>query len=258
MPRLPGVTGLASKGSLVTLPREPRRRKLCLRREFRPAPEGQPVTREKSLMNTPESYQTPRTTVHRLPQRGIYDRAAVHEILDAGMICHVGFVMDGQPFVIPTIYVRIGERVCVHGSRASRMLRALASGIETCITVTLVDGLVLARSAFHHSMNYRSVVVFGTGVAVEEPGEKLEVLRALSEHVIPGRWQEVRQPNESELMQRIGAAVAEIFLRLNGARLTASNDEIVELFLGIAAGRVCIRRAGVSFNWTSTRPPTVR
>ena len=103
-------------------------------------------------MNTPESYQTPRTTVHRLPQRGIYDRAAVHEILDAGMICHVGFVMDGQPFVIPTIYVRIGERVCVHGSRASRMLRALASGIETCITVTLVDGLVLARSAFHHSI----------------------------------------------------------------------------------------------------------
>jgi hypothetical protein len=192
-------------------------------------------------MNTPESYQTPRTTVRRLPQRGVYDRAAVHEILDAGMICHVGFVIDGQPFVIPTIYVRIGERVCVHGSRASRMLRALASGMEACITVTLVDGLVLARSAFHHSMNYRSVVVFGTGAAVEEPLEKLEVLRALSEHVLPGRWREVRQPNDSELMQ---TAVIAVPMREASAKIRTGppKDDEEDYALPVWAGLLPLRQ----------------
>jgi hypothetical protein len=192
-------------------------------------------------MNTPESYQTPRTTVRRLPQRGVYDRAAVHEILDAGMICHVAFVVDGQPFVIPTIYVRIDERVCVHGSRASRMLRALASGVEACITVTLVDGLVLARSAFHHSMNYRSVVVLGTGAAVEEPTEKLEVLRALSEHVIPGRWQEVRQPNESELMQ---TAVIAVPIREASAKIRTGppKDDEEDYALPVWAGLLPLRQ----------------
>ncbi|HEV3119485.1 MAG TPA: pyridoxamine 5'-phosphate oxidase family protein [Gemmataceae bacterium] len=192
-------------------------------------------------MNTPESYQTPRTTVRRLPQRGVYDRAAVHEILDAGMICHVGFVMEGQPFVIPTIYVRIGERVCVHGSRASRMLRALASGMEACITVTLVDGLVLARSAFHHSMNYRSVIVFGTGAAVEEPLEKLEVLRALSEHVLPGRWREVRQPNDSELMQ---TAVIAVPIREASAKIRTGppKDDEEDYALPVWAGFLPLRQ----------------
>lgn len=145
--------------------------------------------------------QTPRTTLKRLPQRGIYDRELISQILDEGFICHVGFVLDGQPFVIPTGYARVGDSLIIHGSQASRMLRALGQGIDVCLTVTLVDGLVLARSAFNHSMNYRSVVVFGRVKVVEEPVEKLAALRALSEHMIPGRWDDVREPNEREVQQ---------------------------------------------------------
>ena len=116
---------------------------------------------------------TERSTVKRLPARGVYDRAVIHQILDAGMVCHLGFVVEGQPFVIPTTYVRVDETVYVHGSPASRMLQTLERGVAACLTVTLVDGLVLARSAFHHSINYRSVVVFGTAVLVSDPQEKL-------------------------------------------------------------------------------------
>ena len=147
------------------------------------------------------TYRTERTTLKSLPRRGVYDRAAIHRILDEGLVCHVGFVVDGQPLVIPTNYVRIGEAVCLHGSRASRMMKALATGTEACLTVTLVDGLVLARSAFHHSMNYRSVVLFGTASEIQDPVEKAEVLRRLSEHLIPGRWQEVRGPSAAELQR---------------------------------------------------------
>lgn len=143
--------------------------------------------------------QTPRTMLKRLPQRGSYDRAVINRILDEGFICHVGFAVDGRPFVIPTGYARVGDRLFVHGSQASRMLRTLGTGIDVCVTVTLLDGLVLARSAFHHSMNYRSVVVFGNARVVDDPNEKLEALRSLSEHMIPGRWDDVRQPNEREL-----------------------------------------------------------
>jgi nitroimidazol reductase NimA-like FMN-containing flavoprotein (pyridoxamine 5'-phosphate oxidase superfamily) len=143
--------------------------------------------------------QTPRTTPKRLPQRGSFERKVIDPILDEGFICHVGFVVDGQPFVIPTGYARVGDSVLIHGSQASRMLRALGEGIEVCVTVTLIDGLVLARSAFHHSMNYRSVVIFGRATVVEDPSEKLAALRALSEHMIPGRWDDVRAPNEREL-----------------------------------------------------------
>lgn len=143
--------------------------------------------------------QTQRTTLKRLPKRGVFDRELVYDILDEGFICHVGFVAEGQPFVIPTGYARVEDRLYIHGSQASRMLRTLEQGIDVCVTVTLVDGLVLARSAFHHSMNYRSVVVFGQATVVTERAEKLEVLRALSEHMIPGRWDEVRQPSEQEL-----------------------------------------------------------
>ncbi|MGD0042944.1 MAG: pyridoxamine 5'-phosphate oxidase family protein [Isosphaeraceae bacterium] len=146
-----------------------------------------------------ELSRTDRTTLRRLPNRGVYDRASIHSILDEGLICHVGFVVDGQPYVIPTIHVRVGEQLFFHGSPASRMLRALEQGVEVCVTVTLLDGLVLARSAFHHSMNYRSVVVFGTAMPVESTEEKLRVLRALSDHLIKGRWQEVRSPSPSEL-----------------------------------------------------------
>jgi len=142
---------------------------------------------------------TARTRVVREPHRGVYDRAAAYEILDEGFICHVGFVADGQPFVIPTGYGRAGDNLYIHGSAASRMLRNLDQGVAVCVTVTLLDGLVLARSIFNHSMNYRSVVVLGTAVAVEEPAEKLKALRAISEHILPGRWKETRQPNEKEL-----------------------------------------------------------
>ena len=143
--------------------------------------------------------QTARTTLKRLPQRGAFDRESINQILDEGFICHVGFAVDGQPYVIPTGYARAGDRLFIHGSQASRMLRTLGQGIEVCLTVTLIDGLVLARSAFHHSMNYRSVVVFGRAAVVDEREEKLAALRALSEHMIPGRWDDVREPNEREL-----------------------------------------------------------
>lgn len=143
--------------------------------------------------------KTARTTLRRLPQRGAFDRESINQILDEGFICHVGFAVEGQPFVIPTGYARVGDRLLIHGSQASRMLRALGQGIEVCVTVTLIDGLVLARSAFHHSMNYRSVVVFGRPIVVEEREEKVAALRALSEHMIPGRWDNVREPNEREL-----------------------------------------------------------
>jgi nitroimidazol reductase NimA-like FMN-containing flavoprotein (pyridoxamine 5'-phosphate oxidase superfamily) len=142
---------------------------------------------------------TARTRVTREPERAVYDRAAAYQVLDEAFICHVGFVVDNQPFVIPTGYGRSGDNLYIHGSAASRMLRNLDQGIAVCVTVTLLDGLVLARSIFNHSMNYRSVVVLGTAVAVEDPGEKLQALRALSEHILPGRWEESRQPNEREL-----------------------------------------------------------
>jgi nitroimidazol reductase NimA-like FMN-containing flavoprotein (pyridoxamine 5'-phosphate oxidase superfamily) len=142
---------------------------------------------------------TQRTRVVREPDRGVYDREAIYRILDEGFICHVGFVVDGQPFVIPTSYGRVGDNLYIHGSAASRMLRNLDKGIPVCVTVTLIDGLVLARSIFNHSMNYRSVVVLGTATLVDDPAEKLEALHRLSEHILPGRWAESRQPNEREL-----------------------------------------------------------
>src|SRR5947207_6452309 len=145
--------------------------------------------------------QTPRTTLKRLPKRGSHERDVINQILDEGLICHIGFAIDGQPFVIPTGYARAGDKLLIHGSQASRMLRALKEGIDACVTVMLIDGLVLARSAFHHSMNYRSVVIFGRASLIEEREAKLAALFALSEHMIPGRWEEVRAPNESELQQ---------------------------------------------------------
>src|ERR1700751_3837189 len=141
----------------------------------------------------------PRTRVVREPHRGVYDRDAINRILDEGFICHIGFVVDSQPYVIPTSYGRDDKVLYVHGSAASRMLRNLDKGIPVCVTVTLLDGLVLARSIFNHSMNYRSVVVLGRANVVQDPGEKLEALHRISEHILPGRWAESRQPNEREL-----------------------------------------------------------
>jgi len=140
-----------------------------------------------------------RTRVTRLPKRAVYDQAQVHAILDEGFLCHVGFTVEQQPYVIPTGYVRAGEKLYIHGSAASRMLRTLDQGIQVCVTVTLVDGLVLARSSFHHSINYRSVVVLGTAQLVLNRDEKMEALRRFTNHIVPGRWDEARVPTEQEL-----------------------------------------------------------
>ena len=142
---------------------------------------------------------TPRTTLVRRPERGTYDRAAVNAILDEALICHVGFALDGQPYVLPTTHVRVDEQLYIHGSVGSRMLRSLRRGVPVCVTVTLLDGLVLARSAFHHSMNYRSVVILGTAQEVVEETEKRRAFAALVDHVVAGRSGEIRPPSDLEL-----------------------------------------------------------
>lgn len=153
--------------------------------------------------NTSPNNPTPRTRIVREPQRAVYDRATINAILDEAFLCHVGFVADSnsdfQPYVIPTSYGRDGDVLYIHGSAASRMLRNLDRGIPVCITVTLLDGLVLARSVFNHSMNYRSVVILGTATLVVDPAEKLAALRAISEHIIPHRWDDSRRPDDKEL-----------------------------------------------------------
>jgi len=152
-----------------------------------------------NMSSNPTTTPTPRTRVVREPQRAVYDRDAVNQILDEAFLCHVGFLVDGQPFVIPTSYGRNRDVLYIHGSAASRMLRNLDQSVAVCITVTLLDGLVLARSVFNHSMNYRSVVILGMATIVDDPAEKLAALRALSEHILPHRWDDSRQPNEKEL-----------------------------------------------------------
>ena len=142
---------------------------------------------------------TSRTRVVREPQRAVYERETIYRILDEAFLCHVGFSVDGQPFVIPTSYGRKDANLYIHGSAASRMLRHVKEGIPVCVTVTLLDGLVLARSIFNHSMNYRSVVILGNATLVENPEEKLNALSVLSEHILPGRWDDSRQPNVQEL-----------------------------------------------------------
>ena len=159
---------------------------------------------------------TARTRVVREAERGVYDREVAYQILDEGFLCHVGFVVDGQPFVIPTNYARVDETLYLHGSSASRMLRTISDGVQVCVTVTLVDGLVLARSAFHHSVNYRSVVMLGHAVPVESAAEKMSALEAFTNHVVPGRWKDIRQPTESE------DAAAPIRLRRDRVRPSGS------------------------------------
>jgi len=143
--------------------------------------------------------QTDKTKLRRLPKRGNFERETIYKILDEAFICHVGFTVDEQPYVIPTGYARVGDNLLIHGSGASRMLRAMAWEIDVCVTVTLVDGLVLARSAFHHSINYRSVVIFGKAKVISDEEEKLEALTAFTEHIIPNRWQDIRPPTPGEL-----------------------------------------------------------
>ena len=143
--------------------------------------------------------KTPRTKLRRLPKRGSHDRDTIDAILDEALVAHMGFVHEGQPFVIPTLHARAGDDVLVHGSSASRALRALADGAPMCLTVTLIDGLVLARSAFHHSVNYRSVVLLGQARLLESKDEKEAALHAFTERVAPGRWDHIRWPNAKEL-----------------------------------------------------------
>jgi uncharacterized protein len=143
--------------------------------------------------------RTNRNRIKRLPKRGQYDRETIYSILDEALICHVGFSANGQPYVIPINFARLEDRLVLHGAKASRLLKHVAAGHPICVEVTIVDGLVLARSVFHHSVNYRSVVVFGKGYLIEEEQEKLAALKAITEHLVPGRWQEARLPNRKEL-----------------------------------------------------------
>jgi uncharacterized protein len=180
---------------------------------------------------------TSRTQIKRLPQRGEYDRSTIHYILDEGLICHVGFVVNAQPFVIPTAYGRVGDRLYIHGSPASRMLRTLKAGIDVCATVTLLDGLVLARSAFHHSMNYRSVVMFGQATLVEDPEEKLAALQAFTEHIVPDRWAAVRPPTPQEIA---GTLVLSLPITEASAKVRSGppSDDEADYALPIWAGEI--------------------
>jgi nitroimidazol reductase NimA-like FMN-containing flavoprotein (pyridoxamine 5'-phosphate oxidase superfamily) len=183
---------------------------------------------------------TERTQVKRLPARGAYDSDTVFKILDEAFLCHVGFVVGGQPFVIPTGYARVDEILYIHGSAASRMLRTLSEGVHVCVTVTLIDGLVLARSAFHHSMNYRSVVILGRATLVEQREEKLAALRAFTEHVVSGRWNDVRQPTEPEIKATtvLALPLAEVSAKI---RTGPPKDDEEDYSLPIWAGVVPLK-----------------
>jgi len=189
----------------------------------------------------PDSFTpTERTQVVREPQRAVYDREAIYKILDEGLVCHVGFATEAQPYVIPTLYGRVGDALYFHGSAASRMLRGLSGGASVCLTVTLTDGIVVARSIFNHSMNYRSVVALGRATIVDEPSEKLEALRAFSEKILPRRWEDARKPNPQELK-------ATSILRLPLTEVSAKvrsgppHDDAPDLPLPIWAGVIPLR-----------------
>jgi nitroimidazol reductase NimA-like FMN-containing flavoprotein (pyridoxamine 5'-phosphate oxidase superfamily) len=179
---------------------------------------------------------TERSQLRRLPNRGSHELATIHAILDAGFLAHVGFQVSNQPFVIPTLYGREGDKLYLHGSAASRMLGQLQTGVPACVTVTLIDGLVLARSAFHHSMNYRSVIAFGTAGKIEEAAQKTRALRIISEHLIAGRWNDVRSPSESELK---ATAVLEFTIEEASAKIRTGppvddeEDYILPVWAGI-------------------------
>jgi nitroimidazol reductase NimA-like FMN-containing flavoprotein (pyridoxamine 5'-phosphate oxidase superfamily) len=187
-----------------------------------------------------EIAKTERTKLKRIPKRGNYDRAVIYQILDEAFVCHVGFTANQQTFVIPTGYARKGNRMLIHGSSASRMMRSLASEIEVCVTVTIIDGLVLARSAFHHSMNYRSVVIFGKATIIEEENEKLKALEAFTEHIVPGRWQEVRPPTANELKATL---VLSLSLAEASAKIRTGDpvDDEADYDLNVWAGVIPLR-----------------
>jgi nitroimidazol reductase NimA-like FMN-containing flavoprotein (pyridoxamine 5'-phosphate oxidase superfamily) len=183
---------------------------------------------------------TERTKVRRLPDRGKYDSERVYGILDEAFICHVGFVVDGQPYVIPTGFARVGDTLYIHGSPASRMLRTLAGGVQVCVTVTLIDGIVMARSGFHSSMNYRSVVILGRALPVEGREEKLAALAAFSEQVMPGRWKDLRETTDAELK---GTLVLSLALKEVSAKVRTGppKDDEPDYALPLWAGVVPLK-----------------
>jgi nitroimidazol reductase NimA-like FMN-containing flavoprotein (pyridoxamine 5'-phosphate oxidase superfamily) len=189
----------------------------------------------------PETFSpTERTRIVREPHRGSFDRETIYKILDEGFVCHVGFTMDAQPYVIPTMFARVGDAIYFHGSAASRMLRGLSGGLAVCVTVTLIDGLVLARSVFNHSMNYRSVVALGTATLVSEAEEKIAALRAFTEKILPGRWDDARQPNEKELKATsiLRLALSEVSAKLRTGDVQDDEEDYV---LPVWAGVLPIR-----------------
>ena len=191
----------------------------------------------------PETFSpTERTRVVREPHRGSFDRDTIYTILDEGFVCHVGFTVEGQPYVIPTMFARVGEAIYFHGSAASRMLRGVSGGLAVCVTVTLIDGLVLARSVFNHSMNYRSVVALGKATLVEEAEEKIAALRAFTEKILPGRWDDARQPNEKELK---ATSILRLPLSEVSAKMRAGDvqDDEEDYALPVWAGVLPIRLA---------------
>jgi uncharacterized protein len=190
----------------------------------------------------PDLPRTPRTTHRRLASRGSHDRDLIHAILDEGLVCHVGFAVDGQPYVLPTTYARMGDRLVMHGSLSNRTFRALASGAPTCVTVSLLDGLVLARSALHHSMNYRSVVVLGAAQAVEGREAKRAALEAIVEHVVPGRSRQARPPTDEEVD---GTLVVEVPIVEASAKVRTGPpmDDAADLTLDCWAGVIPLHLA---------------
>lgn len=206
---------------------------------------------------------TERTTLRRLPKRGDHERATIDAILDEALVCHVGFAVEGQPYVIPTIHGRMDDRLYVHGSAASRMLRTLSGGVPVCVTVTLIDGLVMARSAFHHSMNYRSVVVLGTAVPVEDAGEKLAALRTIVEHVSPGRWAEAREPNDKEMkatsVLRLPISEASAKIR-SGPPIDDEEDYAMPIWAGVVPLRLVAQApvADARLHPRAPAPPSYR
>lgn len=184
--------------------------------------------------------ETERTHIHRMPKRASYDVDVVASILAEGLYCHVGFSVDGQPYVIPTIYARIENRLYIHGSAASRMLRTIGERVPVCVTVTLLDGLVLARSTFHHSMNYRSVVILGEATEVTDPDEKMTALKAIVDHVMVGRWDDVRAPSPQELK---ATSVIRVPLKEVSAKIRTGPpvDDEEDYQLGCWAGELPLR-----------------
>ena len=185
---------------------------------------------------TPQTLQTPKTKVRRVPRRGHYDFDTIAAILDEGLVCQVGFVVNDQPFVIPTAYGRVDERVYIHGAGASRLIKTLRTGVDVCFSVTLLDGLVLARSAYHHSMNYRSVVLFGKAQPVTDESEKLTALKAFTEHVLKGRWDQVRSPSPGELAETcvLSLPIAEASAKVRtGPPIDAEADYALPVWAGV-------------------------